>query len=67
MIIIILVVQEINFIYRNSGEWRLGGRGKVVSGSTDFFTISRCIIEIAGGHVLQYMQYEWTCIIEILL
>ena len=24
LIVIILVVQEINFVYRNSGEWRLG-------------------------------------------
>ena len=27
LIVIILVVQEINFFYRNSGEWRLGGGG----------------------------------------
>ena len=25
LIVITLVVQEINFVYRNSGKWRLGG------------------------------------------
>ena len=41
LMVITLVVQEINFFYRNSGMWRLG-MGKVVSGSTEFCTFSCC-------------------------
>ena len=33
LIVIILVVQEINFFYRNSGKWRLGGGGRWLVGA----------------------------------